>query len=99
MTIPGFPLFRLALLTLFLVACATGTEMSEQTPSPATYAGFLTYPDRLQPVPGDSGAYRWSESNARLAQYHKFMLPVNFPVINAGWSLPVVGSDRANTAS
>jgi hypothetical protein len=70
----GFPLFRLMLLTLFLAACATGTEMSEQTPSPATYAGFLTYPDRLQPVPGDSGAYRWSESNARLAQYHKIML-------------------------
>jgi hypothetical protein len=59
---------------ILLTACATGPEMSEQTPSPTAYAGILSYPDRLQPVPGDSGAYRWSESNAKLASFHQILL-------------------------
>ena len=54
----GFPLLRLAPLTLLLAACATSPDMSEQAPTRAAYAAFLTYPDRLQPVPGDSGAYQ-----------------------------------------
>ena len=64
--------FSLAPLVL-LAACATGPT-SEQPPSRAAYAAFLTQPDRLQPVPGDDGAYRWSESNAKLAQYHQILL-------------------------
>ncbi|MFO1423508.1 MAG: DUF3313 domain-containing protein [Candidatus Competibacteraceae bacterium] len=63
----------LASLT-FLAACATSPDISEQAPTPAAYAGFLSHPDRLQPVPGDSGAYRWSESDAKLAQYNQILL-------------------------
>jgi hypothetical protein len=74
MTMRGFSLLRLASLTLLLAACATGPNLSEQAPPPAAYAGFLTHPDRLQPVPGDSGAFRWIESDARLAQYHQILL-------------------------
>ena len=63
----------LASLTL-LAACATSPHISEQAPAPTAYAGFLSHPDRLQPVPGDSGAYRWSESDAKLAQYNRILL-------------------------
>nr|MCU0809214.1 hypothetical protein [Candidatus Contendobacter sp.] len=62
----GFSLLRLASLTLLLTACATGPDLNEQAPAPAAYAGFLTHADRLQPVPGDSGAYRWIDSSANL---------------------------------
>ncbi|MCB1820513.1 MAG: DUF3313 domain-containing protein [Candidatus Competibacteraceae bacterium] len=62
------------LSTILLASCASNPEMSEQPPSPTTYAKFLTHPDRLQPVPGDSGAYRWSESNAKLARYNQVLL-------------------------
>lgn len=70
----GFSLLRLALLTLFLAACSTSPDLSEQAPPPAAYAGFLTHPDRLQPVPGESGAYRWIDSDAKLAQYNQILL-------------------------
>lgn len=70
----GFSLLRLALLTLFLAACSTSPDLSEQAPPPAAYAGFLTHPDRLQPIPGESGAYRWIDSDAKLAQYNQILL-------------------------
>ena len=70
----GFSLLRLALLTLFLAACSTSPDLSEQAPPPAAYAGFLTHPDRLQPVPGEGGAYRWIDSDAKLAQYNQILL-------------------------
>ncbi len=70
----GFSLLRLALLTLFLAACSTSPDLSEQAPPPAAYAGFLTHPDRLQPVPSESGAYRWIDSDAKLAQYNQILL-------------------------
>lgn len=63
----------LASLAFLLAACATGPT-SEQTPTPAAYAAFLTYPDRLQPVPGDSGAYRWIDPGANLGRYDKILL-------------------------
>lgn len=63
----------LASLAFLLTACATN-PVSEQAPTPATYAGFLTDPGRLQPVPGDSGAYRWIDSNVNLARYNKILL-------------------------
>lgn len=64
----------LASLALLLAACATSPDMSEQAPTRAAYAAFLTYPDRLQPVPGDSGAYRWIDPGANLGQYNKILL-------------------------
>jgi len=67
-------LLRLASLTLLLAACATSPDLGEQAPPPTAYAGFLAHPDRLQPVPGDSGAYRWIDPDARLAQYHQILL-------------------------
>lgn len=70
----GFSLLRLALLTLFLAACSTSPDLSEQAPPPAAYAGFLAHPDRLQPVPSESGAYRWIDSDAKLAQYNQILL-------------------------
>lgn len=60
-------------LALLLAACATGPT-SEQAPTPAAYAGFLSHPDRLQPVPGDSGTYRWVDANANLSKYNKILL-------------------------
>ena len=63
----------LASLAFLLAACATGPS-SEQAPTPAAYAAFLTYPDRLQPVPGDSGAYRWIAPNANLARLMAWLL-------------------------
>lgn len=63
----------LVLLTLLLTACA-GSPTSEQAPGPAAYAAFLTYPNRLQPVPGDEGAYRWAASDANLGRYNKILL-------------------------
>ena len=68
-----FALYGLVLLTLLLTACASGPT-SEQTPGPASYAAFLTYPDRLQPVPGDEGAYRWIAPDANLGRYNKVLL-------------------------
>ena len=68
-----FSPYGLALLTLLLTACA-GSPTSEQTPGPASYAAFLTYPDRLQPVPGDEGAYRWIAPDANLGRYNKVLL-------------------------
>jgi len=70
----GFSLLRLASLTLLLTACATGPDLNEQAPAPAAYAGFLTHADRLQPVPGDSGAYRWMDSSANLGRYNQILL-------------------------
>jgi hypothetical protein len=70
----GLSLLRLASLTLLLAACATSPDLGEQAPPPTAYAGFLAHPDRLQPVPDDSGAYRWIASDARLAQYHQILL-------------------------
>ncbi|MGB5063460.1 MAG: DUF3313 domain-containing protein [Candidatus Competibacter sp.] len=61
-------------LTLLLAACASSPDLSEQAPASAAYAGFLTYPDRLQPVPGDSGAYRWIDRDADLARFDKILL-------------------------
>lgn len=58
---------------VLLAACATGPT-SEQAPPPSAYAAFLTYPDRLQPVPGDDGAYRWIDPGANLGQYNKILL-------------------------
>ena len=58
---------------VLLAACATGPT-SEQTPPPSTYAAFLTHPDRLQPVPGDDGAYRWVDPAANLGRYDKVLL-------------------------
>ncbi len=75
MTTRNFSLLSLASLTLFLAACATtSSDLSEQVPPPAAYAGFLAHPDQLRAIPGDSGAYRWIESNARLAQYNQILL-------------------------
>ncbi len=68
-----FSPYGLVLLTLLLTACASGPT-SEQTPGPASYAAFLTYPDRLQPVPGDEGAYRWIAPDANLGRYNKVLL-------------------------
>ncbi len=68
-----FSLYGLVLLTIFLTACASGPT-SEQTPGPAAYAAFLTYPDRLQSVPGDEGAYRWIAPDANLGRYNKVLL-------------------------
>ena len=70
----GFSLLRLVSLTLFLAACATGTGPSEQAPSRAAYAAFLTYPDRLQPAPDDPGAYRWIDPTANLGRYNQVLL-------------------------
>lgn len=70
----GSSLLRLASLTLFLTACATGTDLNEQAPAPDAYAGFLTHADRLQPVPGDSGAYRWMDPSADLGRYNRILL-------------------------
>jgi hypothetical protein len=63
----------LASLALLLTACATNPDMSEQA-TPAAYAGFLSDPGRLQPVPGDSGAYQWADSATTLARYNKILL-------------------------
>ena len=68
-----FSPYGLVLLTLLLTACASGPT-SEQTQGPASYAAFLTYPDRLQPVPGDEGAYRWIAPDANLGRYNKVLL-------------------------
>ena len=70
----GFSLLRLASLTLLLTACATSSDLNEQAPAPAAYGGFLTHADRLQPVPGDSGAYRWIDSSANLGRYNQILL-------------------------
>lgn len=70
----GFSPPFLASLTLLLAACATSPDLSEQVPPPSAYAGFLAHPDRLQPVPGESGAYRWIDSDAKLAQYNQILL-------------------------
>lgn len=66
-------LLGVALLTLLASACATGPA-SQQPSGPAAYAAYLTYPDRLQPVPGDDGAYRWIDPSAKLAQYNRILL-------------------------
>ncbi|MBK8535114.1 MAG: DUF3313 family protein [Candidatus Competibacteraceae bacterium] len=34
----------------------------------------MSDPGRLQPVPGDSGAYQWADSNVNLARYNKILL-------------------------
>ena len=70
----SFSLPFLASLTLLLAACATSPDLSEQVPPPSAYAGFLAHPDRLQPVPGESGAYRWIDPDAKLAQYNQILL-------------------------
>ena len=64
----------LAPLALLLAACAATGPTDEQAPTAKTYAAFLTYPDRLQPVPGDTGAYRWIDPKANLGQYDKVLL-------------------------
>jgi hypothetical protein len=66
-------LLGVASLTLLAAACATGPD-SQQPSGPAAYAAYLTYPDRLQPVPGDDGAYRWIDPSAKLARYNQIML-------------------------
>jgi len=71
--IPRLSLPGLIVLTLLLNACAS-VPTSNQAPGPTAYAGFLTYPDRLQPVPGDDGAYRWIAPGANLGQYRKVLL-------------------------
>ena len=63
----------LASLALLVSACATGPT-SEQAPTPASYAAFLTHADRLQPVPGTDGAYRWIDPKFSIAQYNKILL-------------------------
>ena len=63
----------LASLVLLVSACATGPT-SEQAPTPASYAAFLTHADQLQPVPGIDGAYRWIDPKFSMAQYHKILL-------------------------
>jgi len=63
----------LASLVLLVSACATGPT-SEQAPTPASYAAFLTHADQLQPVPGIDGAYRWIDPSASLADYDKILL-------------------------
>jgi len=63
----------LASLALLVSACATGPT-SEQAPTPASYAAFLTHADQLQPVPGIDGAYRWIDPKFSMAQYHKILL-------------------------
>ena len=57
-------LLGVASLTLLAAACATDPA-SQQPSGPAAYAEYLTYPDRLQPVPGNDGAYRWIDPSAR----------------------------------
>lgn len=65
-------LLGVASLTLLASACATGP--AGRPAGPAAYAAYLTYPDRLQPVPGDDGAYRWIDPKANLAQYNQILL-------------------------
>ena len=69
----SFSLPVLGSFVFLIAACATGPT-SEQAPTPAAYAAFLTYPDRLQPVPGDSGAYRWVDASSNLSKYNKILL-------------------------
>ncbi len=69
-----FTLPSLVPLALLLAACASSPDLSEQSPTPAAYAGFLSHPDRLQPVPGDSGAYRWIDPAANLGRYDQILL-------------------------
>ncbi|MBZ4192760.1 MAG: DUF3313 domain-containing protein [Candidatus Contendobacter sp.] len=66
-------LLGVASLTLLAAACATDPA-SQQPSGPAAYAEYLTYPDRLQPVPGNDGAYRWIDPSAKLSRYNQILL-------------------------
>lgn len=63
----------LVLIALMLSACATGPT-DKGAIGPADYAAFLTHADRLEPVPGDEGAYRWSDPKVNLAHYSRILL-------------------------
>jgi hypothetical protein len=57
---------------LALGGCAT-TDSGGGTQAPP-YADLLTQPQRLEPVPGESGALRWQVPDAQLRKYDKVLL-------------------------
>jgi hypothetical protein len=57
---------------LVLGGCAT-TDSGGGTQAPP-YADLLTQPQRLEPVPGESGALRWQVPDAALRKYDKVLL-------------------------
>jgi hypothetical protein len=72
-------LLKLLLAAGLLAGCA-GTPTTapvrydSTTTVPAIYAGALSYPERLRPVPGDAGAWRWRDPDVDFRQYQSLLV-------------------------
>lgn len=62
------------LVAITLAGCASAPSGGSPAASLDQYRGALTEPQRLQPVPGQAGAYNWIAPNADLGKYNKVAL-------------------------
>lgn len=60
-------------VVLAVAGCASGPGDGKADPGDK-YRAVLTQPSRLQPVPGQTGAYRWIAPDAKLGAYDKVLL-------------------------
>ncbi len=72
-------LFKLLVAAGLLAGCAgtptTAPVRYDSTTSvPAIYAGAVSYPERLRPVPGDAGAWRWRDPDVDFRQYQALLV-------------------------
>jgi hypothetical protein len=70
---------RLLVAAALLSGCAAAPESTpfrydSTTAVPAIYAGALSYPERLRPVPGDAGAWRWRDPDVDFRQYQSLLI-------------------------
>lgn len=68
----------LALAALLAGCAATPTNApiryDSTTVLPPIYAGALTYPERMRPLPGDAGAWRWRDPDVDFRQYQSLLV-------------------------
>lgn len=70
---------KLLLAAGILAGCAATptsapVRYDSTTAVPAIYAGALSYPERLRPVPGDAGAWRWRDPDVDFRQYQSLLV-------------------------
>lgn len=63
-----------SLAALIIGGCASAPGGASSTTSFDQYRGALAQAQRLEPVPGQPGAFRWLASDANLGKYHKVEL-------------------------
>ncbi|HEY2258014.1 MAG TPA: DUF3313 family protein, partial [Variovorax sp.] len=67
-------LIAASLVALLFSGCASAPSGGSSATSLDRFRGALTDPQRLEPVPGQSGAYRWLAADADLMKYNKVAL-------------------------